>query len=101
MSLASTYPHYRNSIRTLGVLCVSRRTPYCHAFRWCESIIPSRNGMRLVLGWGLTVAIPAVVLGYLDAGEVVLFLFFAVASGMPFWFFTRFSRFEQENSVAR
>lgn len=100
MNCSGVCPHCGTSIRALGLLRVSRRTPYRCAVCGGESVIPPRSGMRLVLGWGLVVAVPAAALEHLDVGPVFLFLFCAVASGTIPLLFARFCRFEAKNTGA-
>jgi hypothetical protein len=51
-------------------------------------------GMRIVLGWVLTLAIPGVVLEYLQVPRFALFLFCAASAVTLPIIFARFCRFE-------
>lgn len=94
MNHAGTCPHCGTVIRALGVLRVSRRTPYhCHACGG-ESMLSPNNGMRVMLGWTVAVGLVGGVLEYLQMGRVVLFILCVVAAGMLPLVFARFCRFE-------
>lgn len=93
--LAGVCPHCKHGIRALGVLRISRRTPYrCPA---CSglSVIPPKNGIGLILGWSLAVGLLGAGLERLYASSTLLFLFCAVASCLLPWIFARLCRFER------
>jgi hypothetical protein len=94
MNRAGKCPHCGIVIRTHGVLRVSRHTPYrCDACGG-EAIISPTDGMRIVLGWVVAIAIPGAMLDYFQAGEIALFVLCAIGACMLPLVFARFCQFE-------
>jgi hypothetical protein len=101
MHSAGTCPHCATSIHALGVLRVNRRTPYRCAVCGGKSIIPPSNGLHVMFGWTVAVGLSGVVLEYLQAGRIALFILCLVSAGMLPLVLARFCWFERQDRAAR
>lgn len=94
MNLAGVCSHCKHGIHALGVLRISRRTPYRCPACGGLSVTSPKSGIWLILGWSLVVALLGAGLERLYASSLLLFLLCAIASCLLPLIFARLCRFE-------
>lgn len=86
-------------IRAGGVLRISRRTPYTCAVCHGVSVIAPGSGMRVVLGWFVSLALLLAVLDSFNLPLAVLSIVSVGASIAIPLIFARFCRFESATPI--